>query len=1570
MSTKVRFVVTRSEEQDLMLKAAQAVQSARLPTEKISGSDVLKLEKKDKHLYVCCQFSGEAFNHLTRIKCRIVGPQCVISCLELQIAVPNVAHPINNIAMQDVVVSCSSIEKTKRELIHRLLEWMGGRVSRDLTEMVTHLVVGEVGSKKYHVAANLKKPIMLPEWIEAAWRESQDKHFSATTEEFMNMHRCPSFKGCFVCATGVETSQRQDVKKRVPEYGGYYTGELKCNECTHLIVGTPQGPKFEFARKWKIHTVSINWFYDSIEAGYCLDEQLYCVLSQEQPTSTPVKKQQNQPRLSTLSNISAINMSSIQPIDETAFTEPNITLDRSSLPPPQGDLEELDKLDLTLCQADMFLDGCKIFLSGFAGQHLEKLRKVVNAGGGTRFNQINDNVSHVIVGNREEEHIEELKALPNRPLIVSMHWLLECMKQGRQVPEGDFVLKDVIQKQDSDKENEVTFKLPGKQQPKKASRASLRKKSDESHEEVDILSQYLPTASSSVAGNNDSTMIEEQNRSRPLGTGDKSHEDENDDDDDDDDETQIDEEVGEGEEEEGARIFAGKKFVVLGFPLEQEQLVCKMIPDQAGVVLPISTRAIPDYAVVPITGWAVNLTVDEIVTNCWLQTCLETESLLEPSSNPLFTPIAIMEDAMPLNDCVISISQYCYVERDCLLHIAELLGAQCQEYFVRKAVNKLEANTHLLLRDPEGTKYMAAKKWKVPAVTKEWLLACARAGRKQPEKDYLVDLVQTEATDAPKVEAPSAPKDRQKDSDCSKTETVQNKAPSKEHTEKPTEMKATRTERGKSLTKGTNVQSSNVTVQRKDSEANGETSKQRTPAGQPITNKTLEMVKQPPANRSLDSVKGQTPGRESTPSRLLRPGFKPSFDLEEAVAALDSPGMAMKGKGRRKSSLPLDEFFHQNITSALQIRLGSTALGAGEDEDAEDAVFKEEEPEPGVLDGVVICVSKKLSRKQGDYNAVATAMGAEYQWTFDEKCTHFIFQGKANDTAKEFRLAKSQGKIIVSPHWLLACQEENKRLNEANYPHTYNPKLSLSVVASRSQTPARSVRLRVAPPASTTPLALATPLAPHPPPPEEKTVDRFDVDTMSDDELLRAVEGEERGNKTPGDDTPSLKQDIQKQLEDIMPSNMSLRGGRRRSRRPGNSVSVSGDTFASDGNGSGRRSTRLRSKRTTEKMETTEPSKDIGLHYEASQSVQITWDDPTSRQEKEKIMAKLKQADNGQADPQKQGEEAQEMEQSSSKESSGITRTSHPGTSAQKSEPEDTPPTPTPKAPPIRLPPARPAVAPQPMDESQDDTQAETLPKQPVVRPKFLFTGMNQQEKIDYSALIEQLGGEVKDAQYFDASCSHIIVGVPTRNEKYLAALATGKWVLHKSYLEACREAHGFVEEEPHEWGNRTDLSKLSETGKKMALAATRWRMRIQEQQKEGFSAGAFDGWKVLLLVEKNKEMCFKRLLEAGGAKVLAVRPPFTSHTEASHAFFDLHKVKLDADAIALESLVQSGILCLKPEYIADFVVQDPIPDPQSYIISEAKPILQRLVEQAGSNSKRRASELPTTPRSKRTRHR
>ena len=55
------------------------------------------------------------------------------------------------------------------------------------------------------------------------------------------------------------------------------------------------------------------------------------------------------------------------------------------------------------------------------------------------------------------------------------------------------------------------------------------------------------------------------------------------------------------------------------------------------------------------------------------------------------------------------------------------------------------------------------------------------------------------------------------------------------------------------------------------------------------------------------------------------------------------------------------------------------------------------------------------------------------------------------------------------------------------------------------------------------------------------------------------------------------------------------------------------------------------------------------------------------------------------------------------------------------------------------------------------------------------------------------LGGKYLDRDYFDVACSHLVVKKPARNEKFLASLASGKWILHTSYIEACRDEGVFI---------------------------------------------------------------------------------------------------------------------------------------------------------------------------------
>ena len=75
------------------------------------------------------------------------------------------------------------------------------------------------------------------------------------------------------------------------------------------------------------------------------------------------------------------------------------------------------------------------------------------------------------------------------------------------------------------------------------------------------------------------------------------------------------------------------------------------------------------------------------------------------------------------------------------------------------------------------------------------------------------------------------------------------------------------------------------------------------------------------------------------------------------------------------------------------------------------------------------------------------------------------------------------------------------------------------------------------------------------------------------------------------------------------------------------------------------------------------------------------------------------------------------------------------------------------------------------------------------------------------------------------------------RNEKYLAAVAAGKWVLRKSYLEASREAGFFVDEASHEWG----LEVPGEASNKLASAAQRWRLKLIQERGVRKTLALFD---------------------------------------------------------------------------------------------------------------------------------
>jgi len=176
----------------------------------------------------------------------------------------------------------------------------------------------------------------------------------------------------------------------------------------------------------------------------------------------------------------------------------------------------------------------------------------------------------------------------------------------------------------------------------------------------------------------------------------------------------------------------------------------------------------------------------------------------------------------------------------------------------------------------------------------------------------------------------------------------------------------------------------------------------------------------------------------------------------------------------------------------------------------------------------------------------------------------------------------------------------------------------------------------------------------------------------------------------------------------------------------------------------------------------------------------------------------------------------------------------------------------------------------------------------------------------------------VIDSAEFDPSCTHIIAGGSIRTEKYLAGLATGKWILDQSYISACNTANRFVKEDDYEMHPKTDHQDIS-------LAATRrWRLALKDKK------GAFNCWKVILYCDGEDTHQLRRVLQAGGATVLAYESPYNDIKELTHIFVSQKKV---TDIGVISELEKYHTPLLFSNYISEYLLNFPVPDPATFFV-------------------------------------
>ncbi|KAM3512230.1 hypothetical protein MY11210_004148 [Beauveria gryllotalpidicola] len=318
--------------------------------------------------------------------------------------------------LRGIIVCCTSIPTEQRSEIDKKVTELGGVHNYDLTQDVTHLIVGDYDTPKYRHVARERPDIkaMDAAWIDEIarlWKFDDDINLRELEEKYKlrPLDKCgrePALEGqptpeqdsLLLCLTGFG-DQRDQIAERITTNGAKHTGDLT-RKCTHLIVNAPEGKKFTAARTWGVRTVTLAWLDQSIERGMILDEAKFDPLlpAEEQGVDAWVKQY---PRGKSFGKRSRLSDSTttedgVRKLRKTASMKLNTQrntlwdniLGRSdskeySFNEGRGEARSAVPEKLAPVQPDGIFANCIFFIHGFRSQQADVLQQTILSLDGT-----------------------------------------------------------------------------------------------------------------------------------------------------------------------------------------------------------------------------------------------------------------------------------------------------------------------------------------------------------------------------------------------------------------------------------------------------------------------------------------------------------------------------------------------------------------------------------------------------------------------------------------------------------------------------------------------------------------------------------------------------------------------------------------------------------------------------------------------------------------------------------------------------------------------------------------------------------------------------------------------------------------------------------------------------------------------------------------------------------------------------------------------------------------------------------------------------------------------------------
>ncbi|CAM6034721.1 unnamed protein product [Sphagnum compactum] len=649
-------------------------------------------------------FHVMADNQTAKIKellskgCKVVGPECITRCARECRRLPDREYTCC-FAMEGVGVLATGFSAEEKELIEWLVSSMCGNLQHQTSLNLDYVIAKNVLATKYKWAWSvLRKPIVSHEWL----KHCAAQHRLVPYDPF----RLPALAGLKICATGIAFAGREEIQMGARENGATYSADLTM-DCTHLIAQISshlKGAKYRAATDWGLKVVSQSWFWQSLEAKVCLDEDYFPVRTEDLPVAAGVKKfrqevlefQENQEQAAPASPTSDNEVSA------SLGHKPEAPVDR-----------ECGRTTIPGMPDYLYLSGCQFYFTGFEAVEMRRLVNLVLDGGGTRYIEFNNAVTHVIVGQPLERELIMLRQLAmwDAVYILQRSWLEECSQQkmevsisdrhrvpqnmllpgrgkiGKDPPEAILKGKNTTSERPSQQVGHASKEDKQQQDPSIQNSDVMQEGNDHGHcsQPLETKSQHVSATTTNVpSGSEEVPVLAKRN------------------------------------------VFGGSVF---GFSddisPDQRLAIAKQIVAGGGSLEEKSKRLdflVVSHGIRPVALYSPNV---RQISSHWISQCLQEATMLDPDSHVVFRPLQCQVPLSGFQDLRFCTSQYSERDRKLMRKLCHVLQAKFMANFNSKI-------SYLLCKFQGGEKYESARRLGIPCVTENWLYACVEQNKVVP----------------------------------------------------------------------------------------------------------------------------------------------------------------------------------------------------------------------------------------------------------------------------------------------------------------------------------------------------------------------------------------------------------------------------------------------------------------------------------------------------------------------------------------------------------------------------------------------------------------------------------------------------------------------------------------------------------------------------------------------------------------------------------------------------------------------------------------------------------------------